>query len=89
MVNICVAILILKMEENIRFWHVIPYYLKKGKSATEKQKMCTEYGEGAVTDRTYQTWFAKFRAGDLSRGDAPRSGRPVDQLKLIATKSRR
>ena len=37
------------------------YYLKKGKNATEIQKrICTVYGEGTVTDRTCQKWFAKF-----------------------------
>ena len=44
------------------------------------------YGEGAVTDRTRQKWFAKFRAGDFSlNDDAPD---PVDQLKLTAINSR-
>ena len=36
------------------------------------------YGEGAVTDRTCQMWFAKFHAGDFSLDDAARSGRPVE-----------
>ena len=34
--NFCVAILILKMEENMQhFWHIMLYYFKKGKKATE------------------------------------------------------
>ena len=54
------------------------YYFKKGKNATEIQKkICAVYGEGAVADRTCQKWFAKFRAGDFSLDNAPRSGRPV------------
>ena len=36
------------------------------------------YGEGAVTDRTCQKWFAKFHAGDFSLYNAPWSGRPVE-----------
>ena len=37
------------------------YYFKKGKNATEMQKIIyAVYGEGAVTDRTCQKWFAKF-----------------------------
>ena len=48
--NFCVAILILKIEENMQ--HVLCimlYYFKKGKNATETQKMiCAVYGEGAV-----------------------------------------
>ena len=45
------------------------------------------YGEGAVTDGTWQKWFAKFREGDFSLADAPRLGRPVevdsDQIKTL------
>ena len=62
------------------------YYFKKGKNATETQKkICAVYGEGAMTDRTCQKWFAKFRAGDFSLDDAPGSGRPVeiDQISWI------
>ena len=48
----CAAILILKVEENTRFRHVMLYYFKKGKNATETQKkICAVYGEGAVTER--------------------------------------
>ena len=37
------------------------YYFKKGSNPTEMQKQtCAVYGEGAVTDRTCQKWFAKF-----------------------------
>ena len=55
------------------------YYFKKGTNATEMQKkICAVYGEGAVTDRMCQKWFAKFRAGDFSLDNAPRSSRPVE-----------
>ena len=75
--NFCVAILILKMEENKQhFQHI---YFKKGKNATEMQKnMCAVCGEGAVTALTGQKWFAKFRAGDFLPDDAPRSGGPTE-----------
>ena len=54
--NFCVAILILKMEEKKQhFRHIMLYYFKKGKNATETQKkICAVYGEGAVTDRMCQ-----------------------------------
>ena len=57
--NFCVAILLLKTEENKQhFWHIKVYYFKKGKNTTEMQKkICAVYGEGAVTD---QKQFAKF-----------------------------
>ena len=47
------AILILKMEEKSTYEHIMLYYFKKGKNATEmqkKKKNCAVYGEGAVTD---------------------------------------
>ena len=49
--NFCVAILILKMEENKQhFQHI--YFFKKGKNTTETQKkIYALYGEGAVTDK--------------------------------------
>ena len=73
LVNFCVAILTLKMEENMQyFWHIMLYYFRKGNNATEMQKrMCAVCGEGAVTDPTRQKWFAEFRAGGVSLGDAP------------------
>ena len=69
------------MEEKNKqhFRHIMLYYFKKGKNATEThKKICAVYGEGAVTDRTCQKWFSKFRAGGFSLDDAPRSGRPVE-----------
>ena len=38
LVNFYLAILILKMEENAHFWHIMLYYFKKGKNASEMQK---------------------------------------------------
>ena len=43
-----------------------------------KKKICAVYGEGAVTDRMCQKWFARFSAGDFSLDDATLSGRPVE-----------
>ena len=63
LVNICAAILILKMEEDTQhFQYIMLYYFKIGKNTTEmqKKKICTMYGEGAGTDQTCQKWFVKF-----------------------------
>ena len=50
----------LKMEENTQqFPHIMFYYFKKGKNATEMEKKVAQW-EGAVTDGTCQKWFAKF-----------------------------
>ena len=60
--NFYAAILILKIEGDTQhFQYIMLYYFKEGKNTTETQKkICAVYGEGAVTDRTYQKWFAKF-----------------------------
>ena len=66
--NFCVGILILKMEENM---HIMLYYFKKGKNATEIQKnICSVSGENAVIGQMCQKWFAKFCTGDCSLDDA-------------------
>ena len=76
------------------FRYIMLYYFKKGKNATEThKKICAVYGEGAVTDRTCQKLFAKFRAGDFSPDDASRSGRPVevdsDQIETLIENNQR
>ena len=39
------------MGEDIQyFWHIMLYYFKKGKNATETKKICAAYGEGSMTD---------------------------------------
>ena len=43
-----------------------------------QKKICTVYGEGAVTHQMCQKWFAKFHARDFLLDDAPQSGRPVE-----------
>ena len=66
-------------EKKQHFWHIVLYYFKKGKNATEiHKKICAVYGEGAVTGRRCQKWFAKFRAGDFSLDEASQSCRPVE-----------
>ena len=82
--NFCVAILILKMEEKSNIFSLLCFIISR-KIKTQmkhKKKTCAVYGEGAVTDWTGQKWFAKFRARwTMLHGQ-------VDQLKLIAIKSR-
>ena len=76
------------------FQHIMLYYFKKGKNTTETQKkIFTVYGEGAVTDRMCQKWFAKFHVGDFSLGNAPQSGTPVevdsDQIETLIENNQR
>ena len=49
------------MEENEQHFQCIILDFKKGKNITETQKkICAVSGEGPVTDRMCQKWFAKF-----------------------------
>ena len=69
------------MEENMQhIWHIMHYYFKKSKNSTEMQKkdLCSVGREGAVTDRTCQKWFEKFRAGDFLLDDVAWLGRPAE-----------
>ena len=54
------------------FWHIMLYYFKKGKNATEMpKKICAVYGKAAGADQTCQSWFAMFHAGGILLDDAP------------------
>ena len=55
LVNFCVAILILTMEEYMQhFQRIMFYYFKKGKNQVKHThthtKICAVYGEGVVTE---------------------------------------
>ena len=80
LVNFCVAILILKMEKEGTFQHML-YYHKKGKNTIrtqrKKRRVCAAYEEGTVTDQS-QKWFATFYAEYISLNDAQLSGKPVE-----------
>ena len=88
----CVAILILKMEEKSNIFGILFFIIsrrvKMKLKCKKKKKICTVYGEGAVTDWTCQKWFAKFRAGDFSLDNAPQLDRPVevdsDQIETLS-----
>ena len=78
------------------FQHIVLYYFQNSKNTTEtqkKKKICAVYGEGAVTDRTCQNWFAKFHAGNFLLDDVPQSGRPLevdrDQIKTLTENNQR
>ncbi|GFU63215.1 histone-lysine N-methyltransferase SETMAR [Trichonephila clavipes] len=59
----------------------------------QNQKLTDVYGEGVLTVRQCQNWFAKFRSGNFDVEDAPRSGRPVeadkDAIKAFVDANRR
>ncbi|GFW33994.1 uncharacterized protein TNCV_286781 [Trichonephila clavipes] len=50
----------------------------KGKNVVQTRKKLTDvYGEGVLTVRQCQNWFAKFRSGNFDVEDPPRSGRSL------------
>ncbi|GFT60848.1 hypothetical protein TNCV_3615812 [Trichonephila clavipes] len=65
---------------------------RKGKNAVQARKKLTDvYGEGVLTVRQCQNWFAKFRSGNFDVEDAPRSGRPEadkDAIKALVDANR-
>ncbi|GFV26050.1 histone-lysine N-methyltransferase SETMAR [Trichonephila clavipes] len=76
------------------FRHILLFYYRKGKNAVQARKKLTDvYGEGVLTVRQCQNWFAKFRSGNFDVEDAPRSGRPVeadkDAIKALVDANRR
>ena len=95
--NFCIAILILKVEENKQHFGILCFIISKGKNTTKmqkkKKKIRAVYEEGAMTDRTSQKWFAKFRAGDFLLDYAPWLDRPVEvdsyQIETLIEKSQR
>ena len=54
------AILLLKMEENKHFQHIMFYYFKKGKNTTEMQKKIVRCMEKVLWLLKRQKWFVKF-----------------------------
>lgn len=53
-----------------------------------QRKIYTVYGEGAVTDRTCQIWFARFHRSDITMVNALED-QPVDddRIKVLETNS--
>ncbi|GFS32114.1 histone-lysine N-methyltransferase SETMAR [Nephila pilipes] len=53
------------------------YDFKVGLSeAASSRRIFQVFGDGTVNERTTRHWFKKFRSGDLSLCDEPRSRRP-------------
>ena len=50
------------------------------------QNICVSKGPGVVSLRTVEEWFAKFKRGQGSIDDRPKSGRPpiIDEAALLA-----
>ena len=54
---------------------ILLYYIFR--AAKTAQKINQAFGNDSVNERTVRCWFAKFRSGDFSLEDEPRSDRPT------------
>ena len=55
------------------FRHILLFYFRKGKnSAQSHRKLCGVYGDGCLSKRQCQNWFARFRSGNFDVNDEPR-----------------
>lgn len=64
-------------DEKVHFRHCMRFcFDRKLTAAAAANEISGVYGEGAASERTVQYWFHKFRSGEESLADAPRSGRP-------------
>lgn len=86
LVNFCIVILLLKMEEKKQnFQHIMLYHFKKGNTTKMQKYICAVYGEDATTDRACQSSLWSFVL-EISYWTMLHSW--VYQLKLIVIKSR-
>ncbi|VDO66850.1 unnamed protein product [Heligmosomoides polygyrus] len=69
--------------------HVLLYEFESGHSATEAYRnLCRVFGSEAASARSVYCWFERFRSGNRSLEDEPRSGRLItislDELRKLA-----
>ena len=58
--------------------HCRLYDFLSGRSAAESERCINQaFGQDMVSSATCHRWFQKFREGDYSCEDKPRSGRPL------------
>jgi len=61
-------------KEHIRFSIYFVFHPKKN-VAEASAMICAAYGENVVSHTTCKRWYQKFRQGDFSLEDEPRTGR--------------
>ena len=73
-------------NDQLRF--CILYDFRSGLGASQSHdRLCKAFGENVVSRSTVFKWYARFKDGDLSIKDEPRSGRPseanLDELRSL------
>ena len=65
--------------DRVHLRHILLHEFRLGHAAAETlANVCRAEGQGAVSLTTVKRWFRRFRSGDFSLADVPRSGRPVE-----------
>mgnify|MGYP003623552136 FL=1 len=63
-------------KEDVRV--LLRHYFKKGLNASATaREICAVEGEGTINERDARRWFRRFRSGDMSLQNRPRTGRPL------------
>ena len=77
-----------QVEKNEHFRHHLLFAFNRDAKAFEAHReICAVYEDEAITERTAQNWFTKFKNGNFDLKDSARSGRPIklneDRLNLL------
>ena len=65
------------VPEKVFLQGILLHYFNMKKTAAGSHHILVEvYGEHALTERTCQKWFARFKSGDFGLEDEERVGKP-------------
>lgn len=64
-------------DTNLEILAILRHYYKQGFKATDAARIICQFeGEDAISERTSQNWYKRFKSGDMSLQIRSRSGRP-------------
>ena len=77
------------VPEKVFLRGVLLHYFNMKKTAAESHRILMEvYGEHALSERTCQKWFSRFKSGDFGLEDEERPGQPKNwkhySMKIVA-----